>query len=127
MASQAFSLRLAMATLCAYVPGTSVANRRSNGRLGSDSSSRERSVVTWAQRSKMGSAKNTSAADTVALLAPRRKLNQYSGSDQPSRNATVNAASAKAAATNAADPRTSVRRLMVRTLSAAVTPPSSAI
>ena len=84
-------------------------------------------VVMRAHRSKIGNARKTSAAETVALPAPRATLNPNSAADQPPRNCTVKATVANAATTSAVDQRISVLRLMVRTLRAAVTPPSNAM
>ena len=59
-----------MATLCAYVPGASSDSRRNSGRLGSDSSSRVRSVVIPVTDSARGRRKKLNPAATRPLAAP---------------------------------------------------------
>src|SRR2546425_6679058 len=72
MRLQAASTRFAIATLWAYVPGASSDRRRNSGRLGSDNSSKVRSVVMCVIDSATGNKKKVSPAETRPFSAPHR-------------------------------------------------------
>ncbi len=85
--------------LWAYVPGASSDRRRNNGRLGSDSSSSVRSVVTCVARSARGKSRMVRAAETNPLVMPQSMRQPMAASGQPSANPSATVPTKNPAAT----------------------------
>jgi hypothetical protein len=94
IALQAASARLAIAIVCAYVPGASRLSRCMSGRFRSDHSSSRRYVSIPVNSSAGGSSPMASATETMPLSAPSPALIAIVRASQPSVRPMASAASA---------------------------------
>ena len=125
MMLQADSHRLAIARLCAQVPGASSASRRSSGRPRSESSSSVRSVVMRVADSASGITSMASAALASAMSEPSSALATIVIAAQPCSRPTVIEARMLAPATTATVTYRWRRRRTARMPIAPATPPTS--